>query len=118
MKKLLFGLLFVFAINVVSFANQPEITNFDNEISLAQDQEQTDVEKKKCAADCTKACCTKEANADKKTCCTKEAKADKKKCCTKTAKAKKDCSNSCETKEANAAKKCATDCTKECCKKS
>lgn len=115
MKKLLFGLLFVFAINVVSFASQPAIVSFDNEISLSQDQEQKDVEKKKCAEDCTKACCTKEAKADKKTCCTKEAK---KKCCSKEAKAEKSCSKTCDTKGDKSEKKCATDCTKECCKKS
>jgi hypothetical protein len=111
MKKLLFGLLFVFAINVVSFASQPVISILDNEISLSQEQEKK-VEKKKCDKDCTKECCTKEAKAEKKACCTKEAKAEK---CDKAKKCDK--AEKC-TKEAKAEKKCDANCTKECCKKS
>ena len=111
MKKLLFGLLFVFAISVVGVASQPATLILDNEISLSQDLdvELQKVEKKKCSKDCTKACCTKDAK--KKSCCSKEAS---KKKCSKSKKA--DCKKSSCSKDASA-KKCGTDCKKECDKK-
>jgi hypothetical protein len=85
MKKLVFGLLFVFSMSLVSVAAN-NIINTDTDITLTQEQDQK--------KDTKKACCKK---ADKKAC----TKADKKACCSKTAKkeCKADCTKDCCKKE-------------------
>ena len=83
MKKLVFGLLFVFSMSLVSVAAN-QIILADSDISLTQEQDQKKDDKK------TKKACCKKADA-KKACCTKAEKKECKKACTK-ADAKKACS--------------------------
>lgn len=75
MKKIVFilSLVFVAGLTMSSYASQVTVDN-DVKISIVEDND----DKKPCPADCTKACCTKEAKAE----CTKtEAK---KECCSAT----------------------------------
>ncbi|MFA8433483.1 MAG: hypothetical protein ACEPOZ_03105 [Marinifilaceae bacterium] len=108
MKKFVFGLLFVFAFSISSFAStQTTIALEDNTVIVKVDQDQ-----KKCPANCTCEKCVKakKAKAIKKECCKKSAK------CTK---AKKTCCKKKEVKKTDAKKtKCDANCTKPCCKKS
>ena len=60
MKKLVFGLLFVFSMSLVSVAAN-NIINADTDITLTQEQDQIKDTKKACTKAEKKACCTKTA---------------------------------------------------------